>query len=54
MILIEHFIFQRDKAILRRFVTTNCSTTSREYYNLHEFLQDEALHAKWVQAVKHY
>ena len=38
----------------RHCVAANCSTTSEEGYSLHEFPQDEALRAKWVQAVKRY
>ena len=38
----------------KRCVAAGCSTTSGEGYSIHEFPQNEALHAKWAQAVKRY
>ena len=53
-LLLVHRIFQQDIAMPRCCVAANCRTISGEGYSLHEFSRDEALRAKWVQAVKHY
>ena len=38
----------------KRCVAAGCSTAGGEGYSLHKFPQDEALRAKWAQAVKRY
>ena len=40
--------------MLKHCVAAGCSTASGKGYSLHKFPQDEALHAIWPQAVKHY
>ena len=36
----------------RHCIAAGCNTATGEGYSLHEFPRDEALRAKWVQAVK--
>ena len=38
----------------KHYVAAGCSTTSGEGYSVHEFPRNEALRAKWAQAVKRY
>ena len=38
----------------KRCVAAGCSTTSGEGFSVHEFPRNEALRAKWAQAVKRY